>query len=172
MPVWFGEALGSAIGLVAILLGALYNAWLTRHRDDRIMSDEAKAIASAIGAEMGMYAELLCGLFSQMLMPPDARRSQAMVSAMKAPDLVIWPSLAGKVGLLDATVAKQTVRSWMTLSMHARMLQACVDDILAGEWDAEKVRSRVEVVKIDMPKIAETVEALTGSRPDLEYLIP
>ncbi|MBV2181676.1 MAG: hypothetical protein KUL86_10655, partial [Castellaniella sp.] len=65
MPNWFGDALGSAIGLVAILVGALYNARLMRRRDDMIMNDEAKAIAAAIGAEMSVYAEMLGSLYVQ-----------------------------------------------------------------------------------------------------------
>jgi hypothetical protein len=172
MPNWFGDALGSAIGLVAILLGALYNARLMRRRDDMIMNDEAKAIAAAIGAEMGVYAEMLCSLFAQAHVSPGPGRSEAVVRSLRAPDLMVWPELAGKVGLLGADLSGQTVRCWMLLSMHARMLQACVDDALAGEWDEKKVRGRAGVLKMDLPKIADTVQALTGVRPDLDYIIP
>lgn len=172
MAEWLGALLGSVIGLIAILLGALYNASLTRKRDDKIMNDEAKAIAVAIGAEMSMYTEILGSLYMQARVPPEPGRSMALVRAMRAPDLMVWPELAGKVGLLGAEVAGMTVKSWMLLMMHARMLQASVDDILAGEWDDEKVRSRADFLKMDLPKVAEAVEALTGSRPDFEYLLP
>src|SRR2546423_1574309 len=47
-----GAFTGSAVGLVAILLGALYNAHLNRKRDDRLRRDEARSIAAAIRAEL------------------------------------------------------------------------------------------------------------------------
>ena len=56
--------------------------------------------------------------------------------------------------------------------MHARMLQASVDDTLAGEWDEKRIRGRADFLKMDFPKIADTVQALTGTRPDLDYIIP
>lgn len=172
MPNWFGDALGSAIGLVAILLGALYNARLMRRRDDMIMNDEAKAIAAAIGAEMSVYAEMLGSLYMQACVPPDSGKSMAIVRALRAPDLTVWPAMAGKVGLLGADLAGKTVRAWMLLSMHARMLQASADDTLAGEWDEKRIRGRADFLKMDFPKIADTVQALTGTRPDLDYIIP
>ncbi|ROT44998.1 hypothetical protein [Pusillimonas sp. NJUB218] len=172
MAEWVGALLGSLIGLIAILLGALYNAKLTRKRDDKIMNDEAKSIAAAIGAEMGVYTVMLCRLFMQARVPPEPGRSMALVRAMRAPDLMVWPELAGKVGVLGADLAGRTVKNWMVLLMHARMLQASVDDIVAGEWDDEKVRSRADFLKMDLPSVADTVEELTGNRPDFDYLLP
>lgn len=171
MPTWFGDALGSAIGLVAILLGALYNARLTRERDDKIMSDEAKSVAMAIGTEMAVYAEMLCGRLMQASTGGDGMTAGIIVS-LRAPQPVVWPSLAEKVGDLDAEVCAKAVKAWMLLQWHAQLLDACIADIQAGQWSEAAMRSRCEAVKRDLPIVAEAVEGLTGKRPALEYALP
>lgn len=171
MPNWFGDALGSAIGLVAILLGALYNARLMRRRDDKIMNDEAKAIAVAIGAEMKVHAELLCGRMRQAFLGPDGR-SEALMKALRATDPVVWPALASRVGILDPDLAEKTVRSWAMLTVHAQMLNASVEDMLAGTWSEQSMRSRCDMVSLDLPGIADAVEGLIEQRPDLMGMLP
>ncbi len=171
MPAWFGDALGSAIGLVAILLGALYNARLTRRRDNKIMSDEQKSVAMAIGTEMAVYAEMLCGRLAQASAGGEGQTAGVIVS-LRAPEAVVWPRLAGKVGGLDSEVCAKTVKAWMLLQWHAQLLEASIADIQADQWSADTMRHRCEVVKQDLPGIADAIQALTGQRPDWEYLLP
>lgn len=170
MPI-IGTALGSAIGLVAILLGALYNAKLTRKRDDRIMNDEAKAIAAAIGAEMKVYTEHLCGRLAQASIGGEGRTA-GIIEAMRPLRPVVWPSLAGRVGELGAETSEKVVSSWMLLQWHAQLLEASIADIQADQWSADTMRYRCEVVKQDLPGIADAIQELTGKRPDLEYALP
>ena len=55
---WYGElkkwqtGLGAFAGLLAILVGALYNAVLVRQRDDRLRDEERRALAAALAAEL------------------------------------------------------------------------------------------------------------------------
>ncbi len=48
----FGAFLGSLVGLVAILLGAMRNAQLNRQRDDRLRKQEQRALAAALRGEL------------------------------------------------------------------------------------------------------------------------
>lgn len=171
MSSWIGNVIGSAIGLVAILLGALWNARLTRKRDMLVMNEEAKSIAAAIGAEMGVYAELMCGRMSQAQIGPEGRTA-GIVRSLLAPQPVVWPALASRVGLLGAELSAKTVRSWSLLALHAQLLEASVVDMQSGEWSETAMRSRCEIVKMDMPGILDAVEALTGQRPDLAGMLP
>ena len=47
-----GSFTGAAVGLIAILIGALFNAHLNRRRDDRLRRLEARAAATALRAEL------------------------------------------------------------------------------------------------------------------------
>jgi hypothetical protein len=47
-----GALIGSSIGLVALLLGALFNAELNRRRDDRLRREDRRAVATALRAEL------------------------------------------------------------------------------------------------------------------------
>jgi hypothetical protein len=47
-----GALTGSAVGLIALVLGALFNAYLNRQRDDRLRASETRSVAAAIRAEL------------------------------------------------------------------------------------------------------------------------
>ena len=47
-----GVLIGSSIGLVPLLLGALFNAELNRRRDDRLRREDQRAVATALRAEL------------------------------------------------------------------------------------------------------------------------
>src|SRR5215471_19248105 len=47
-----GALTGSFLGLVALLLGALFNAHLNRKRDDRLRREDQRAVASALRTEL------------------------------------------------------------------------------------------------------------------------
>lgn len=51
-PPVVGTLLGPFLGLMAILLGVLYNAKITRGRDDRLREQERQAVAAAIHGEL------------------------------------------------------------------------------------------------------------------------
>lgn len=51
-PVAAGSVLGIVGGFVAIVIGALFNAWATRRRDDRLREQEARALADALQGEL------------------------------------------------------------------------------------------------------------------------
>jgi len=172
MPSWFGNALGAFIGLLAILLGALYNARLNRLRDDERMQEEAKSIAAAIGAEMAITAEMTCGRLAQAASGPVGRTAAAL-NMLVAPQPVVWPRLAERIGLLDADLARDTVKCWMLLDWHAQLLAATVDDMRAGAWSEVVALDRCSLVKDDLPVICATVGRLTGApAPDLQYVLP
>lgn len=135
------------------------------------MNDQAKTIAAAIGAEMGVHAEMLCGRMAQSLAGPEGR-SPGFFQALVCPQPVVWPGLAPKIGCLDAETAAQIVKCWGLLTWHAQLLQATVSDMQSGHWKLGSAMSRWEFIKADMPRIADTVQKLTGARPDIDNPLP
>jgi hypothetical protein len=49
---FLGTLTGSSIGLIALLIGALFNAHLNRRRDDRLRREEQRTVAAALQAEL------------------------------------------------------------------------------------------------------------------------
>jgi hypothetical protein len=55
-----GSFTGAAIGLIALLIGALFNAHLNRCRDDRLKEQDCIAVASTLFAELqGIHRTLI-----------------------------------------------------------------------------------------------------------------
>lgn len=172
MPIWFGDALGSAVGLVAILLGALYNAHLSRERDDTKMDKEAKAIACAIGAEMAVYLESLCGHYSAAMSGPN-EYSAGRMNTLKKSAPMVWPRLADQVGKLDYELSYKTVKAWSLIDFYVSLLDATVEEMKEGTWTERALRNRTDAMKRDLPMISGIIEDLTGRKaPDLEYALP
>jgi hypothetical protein len=57
-----GTLTGSSIGLIALLIGALFNAHLNRRRDDRLQREDQRAVAAALKAELALWSERLGGV--------------------------------------------------------------------------------------------------------------
>jgi len=61
-----GSAIGIFGGLIAILLGALFNAHLNRVRDDRILNDEKRKVATVFHEELKIIHHALVATSKQM----------------------------------------------------------------------------------------------------------
>jgi hypothetical protein len=58
---FLGNLTGSLIGLIALLLGALFNAHLNRRHDIRLRRHDQRAMAAALKAELVLWSERLEG---------------------------------------------------------------------------------------------------------------
>lgn len=65
-PEPIGALIGPFFGLVVLMVGALYNAKITRDRDDRLRKQEAQTLAVALHAEL-QAAAVTVYRFNQML---------------------------------------------------------------------------------------------------------
>ena len=95
---FIGTLTGSALGLVALLIGALFNAHLNRKRDDELRKKEARALALALRAE-------LAGKSRNLLDNAKRLEEQKGESEIQVPDIAqslrLIPSSTDKLGLLD-----------------------------------------------------------------------
>jgi hypothetical protein len=89
---FLGTMTGSALGLVALLIGALVNAWLNRRRDDRIRKHERRSVAAALRAELrGKSRSLL---------------ANAKFTEIKVGDNLILPDIAQSIRVLPNVIDK------------------------------------------------------------------
>jgi hypothetical protein len=49
---FIGSLTGSALGIVALVIGALINFWLNRKRDAHLLTEDADAVAAALYGEI------------------------------------------------------------------------------------------------------------------------
>jgi hypothetical protein len=107
-----GTLMGSFFGLVALLLGALFNAWLNRRRDDRLRREDQRTVATALRAELE-------GLRRTLNDAAETVSQESYLTAdeqVQVPDLAqsirIMPELASKLGLLDEKIINAVVDAY------------------------------------------------------------
>lgn len=164
MQAWIGNVIGSFIGLLAILIGALWNSHLTRKRDRLIRNEEAAALRAALAAELSIAMELTAGRLAQAVLSHGSLSPQ-MLQALKPINLVMWPKLCDKLGWLDASLAQDVIKSFSLLELHMSVLSATVDEMVAGDLDRSKHKARCQMFAQDIPGFRKAIKALGGEPP-------
>src|SRR5262249_60880753 len=93
---FLGSLVGAFVGLLALLLGALFNAHLNRKRDDRLRAEERRSAAVALRAELAGCRHSLVENSERL------SHAQEHPGAFLVPDLArairIWPHMIPKLG--------------------------------------------------------------------------
>jgi hypothetical protein len=102
---------GSTFGLLAILIGALFNARLNRQRDDAIREADRIAVASAIYAELqGVHQNFLANAAQLIEFFPDPKGDGGFWAP--GPIIKIFPQMLSKIGLLDAETIRKVMKAY------------------------------------------------------------
>jgi hypothetical protein len=117
MLQFLGTLVGSTLGLLAILAGALFNAHLNRKRDDHLRSEEARAVRAALIGELTGYRDAFNVMSTKTaandLAPTDG------AGGFFVPDLLagerVLPALLPKLGLFSSALIQQVIDTYMTL---------------------------------------------------------
>lgn len=119
-----GSVTGLLFGIVALVIGALFNFWLARRRDARIRSEEASAVAAALFGEIVLFRQELARIAKLVASFAGHHRDidEHFLERVHLQDPSLYRALAGKVGLLDANLLLsivtfynnvQSVRDWL-----------------------------------------------------------
>ena len=113
---WQG-AIGSVLGFVALICGALFNYRLNRRRDERLRSEEVVAVASALYGEIVILRRSVARLanavgarYIRHGFHGEEAIDRHFVDQFSLPRPRLYPALAGKVGVLDGQLALEVVR--------------------------------------------------------------
>jgi hypothetical protein len=118
-----GTLIGSALGLIALLVGALFNAHLNRRRDDRLRGEDRVAIASTLYAELlGIHRLLIENAQYLVDKPPDPDGG----FTIQAPSVKILPEVLSKIGLLRPDTIRKVMDAYVLTEEYLDRL------ILAG----------------------------------------
>src|SRR5262245_31040883 len=108
---FLGSLIGSSIGLIALLLGALFNAHLNRRRDNRLRREEREAVAAALMAELvGFHNNLQSEEIALKMLCEQEQPANFFVS-----DIVqvrVLPDMVPKLGLLEWTTIRLVIRAY------------------------------------------------------------
>jgi hypothetical protein len=125
-PTVIGAVVGSTIGFLTIVLGALFNARLNRMRDDSLRRVEMRAIAAALRAELAGIEETLIENTKKLRDDPPAPQESFFVPDL-AHSVRMFPELASKIGLLGNTsIITAVVGAYIVIDQY------CVALLLGG----------------------------------------
>jgi hypothetical protein len=110
---FLGTLTGSSLGLLALLSGALFNAYLNRKRDDRLRREEARTVASAIKAELFRISVALLRNADSLENPKDD-----FVVPDIAHSVRVMPTLVSKLGLLDAETTGDVIDKYVQIEQY------------------------------------------------------
>ncbi|UQD99359.1 hypothetical protein [Bradyrhizobium japonicum] len=119
IATFLGALTGSSLGLLAIIVGALFNAHLNRRRDDRIREHDARAVATALYAELtGIHRALRSASENLRSAPKDGERF-----LVRTPLVVqIFPELIDKLGLLPAETIREVTHTYLLAERYKQDL--------------------------------------------------
>jgi hypothetical protein len=147
---FLGTLTGSSLGLIALLLGALFNARLNRRRDNDLRDAERIAIASALHAELqGMHHQLVKDVENLKELPLHKGY------LVPKPLIKILPEVLPKIGLLRSNTVHAVIEAYGVMEQYVG------DLILIGgkeRSDMPDTRQMVCVSGNDSKSIAEFTE--------------
>ena len=151
---FIGTLTGSSLGLVAILLGALFNAHLNRRRDEELRAADRVALASTLFAEFRGVLRTLVENGEQL-----AARSSDPAGGflVPQPSMAVVPELLPKLGLLSTDAARKVLDAYTITEQY---LDALIH--IGGELQADMPEGR-QVVYLE-GKHAKTVVAINKAR--------
>ncbi len=111
IAAFLGALSGAGFGLLAILLGAFYNAELNRRRDDRLRNQEARAIATALRAELAHLIAEALERWKAMGIRYSAKVElrPAHVASFELPPKLVFANNAHRLGDLGDAAARGVV---------------------------------------------------------------
>ena len=131
---WQG-AIGSVMGFVALILGALFNYHLNRKRDERLRREEIISIASALYGEIiilrrsvARMANAVGARYIRYGHLDDEAIDRHFIEQFALPTPELYPALASKVGMLQSQLAFEVVLFYSRVKEAETWLPRLQDD--------------------------------------------
>lgn len=141
-PDAIGALIGPFFGLVALMLGALYNAKITRDRDDRLQEREVRALAAALAEEMNST----CDALSLLMVQFDEFRlgDPTRANDLWSPDFPVFKGNIGRIGRLGAALDDKVVNIVFTIT---QTIQFATKTISNTDFDRDKINERIASIE-------------------------
>lgn len=144
---FLGSLIGASVGLVALLIGALFNAHLNRRRDDRLRKEDSKSLVVALRAELAALHESLSS---------DLRALNSITGDFGVRDLAyrarIFPEMLDKLVLLDDRAITAVMEAYLCVDRYYEQL------MVFGEAEFETRLSPRRMVRMKKEKVSIAIE--------------
>lgn len=144
-----GTVTGSTLGLIALLLGALFNAHLNRKRDDALRDAERIAVASALCAELLGIRRSLIENAQHLTDKPPASDAGFVVPE---PSIKVLPEMLSKIGLLRSDTIRKVMDAYVLTEQYLEGL------ILIGGTLQSKMPNGRQLIYLDAEHAKFVVE--------------
>lgn len=168
VATFMGTLAGSSLGLLAILLGALFNAHLNRARDDRLRAEEARSIR---GALLGELIGIRDG-FNNMASTLEKKASDTNDSedSFLVPDISasvrVMPPLLPKFGLLSPEVVRQVIDIYVVIEQFRPTLL-----LVKGTFDPDSHSKRGHHVQMPNKRAGVVSEIARNAAKRIDAVI-
>lgn len=183
---FFGAVIGFVLGFLALVGGALINAHLNRRRDDRLQKAKERSVEAALYGELIFLREELARVarstaHTYFVQGFDGRSSakfdKHFLERNQLPDPMLYPALAGEVGLLPPSHLLAITRFHSQYRSASSWLPRFIDDDTRKFHDSplsmlEIARSAIEDIEPTLRKIEAVLGITTPPEdPDLKKVI-
>jgi hypothetical protein len=161
-----GTLTGSTLGLVALLLGALFNAHLNRRRDDRLRDADRFALASTLHAELLSIHRTLVENAQHLTDKPPNPPVEGFV--VPEPSMRLLPEILSKIGLLHSDTIRKVMDAYVLTEQYLEQLI-----LLGGKLqpnlpsnrqlvylDAQHAKFVIEFNRVRAKVVKEAIDAL------------
>ena len=157
--------LGSSLGLLAILAGALFNAYLNRRRDDQLRQEDRKALTAALLAELGDFRASLQSTIDVL------KKGEKEGAISYPPPIRILPDLVPKVGLLDVDTVRKVMHAYNVAETIGEFFRRVPKESRPLELGRQKVDVIIKTLEWSVGIQDRAILAL-GGRPGGEDSVP
>jgi hypothetical protein len=159
---FLGTLTGSGLGLIALLLGALFNARLNRKRDDRLRDADRVALATALHAELvGVHRALTENAQHLTDKPPNSDGG----FVVPKPSIKILPELLSKIGLLRPDDVRKVLDAYVLTEQYLDRL------ILGGGMLRTDMPEKRELVYVGAQLAPVVIEYNRATADDVKKAI-
>ncbi|MEX2642886.1 MAG: hypothetical protein WD270_05505 [Acetobacterales bacterium] len=164
MEEMIGAGVGSGVGLIAILLGALYNAHLQRKRDDRLREEERRGFAAALFSDLVGALMLLSDrrTFLEGVAATTPDPGYDWPERLTLPPLLCAPTIPMKVGLLDPEAVERVVLAFRSYEMAGMLLRLSAAEARAGTLESSTASGRAYFINGFMGNACRALESLAA----------
>jgi hypothetical protein len=154
-----GSLTGASVGLIALVLGALFNAYLNRRRDDRLLTIDRTVLATALNAELASIHKTLSENARSLTDNPPDPKGGFLVPDV-AHSVQVLPHVLSKIGLLDPVPVRKVMDAYILVNQY-------FDSILMLGGDMQKDTSRDRRIAIVPPDRTKYVIGLNTSNAEM-----
>lgn len=157
--------LGVLGGLVAIVLGALFNAWLVRRRDRALRAEETVALADAFIGEIEAARTMverrgMVERYEEALEVLKAGPAQIPRWTIKGEYFTVYRTNAGRLGLLPDPVPKRIAGWYGLATSFVESMNNLTDEDLTKYTPEELQNAISEYLIDDLRDLLVTADAL------------